>query len=414
MSDSNPSVTRPDAYAYSGDANHKSRPSASHCNGDAARDQAICAWRPDTSNSEKAQKWREDNKATWDKPLSLNKDGTYTVTSVDGLDSIAERELKMMGKAVNKQAIEAEVKNLVHLNDKEHHTLDCNPEFVGNGWHLKLSISGNQTGDSGPTAASPDQGTISQNPAGPPFVPGRDQYGYGGPDQTYGQLPQGYDNGIGQNGLSELFGQNGLLGQFAQNGLFGQFGQGQPNYYYGDNYFDPSQQGWYQPGGIVPIPFYGGNGWNRQHQYHNGGNGYQQLTQALRNSSAAQNYETNTTTASNGYGYTHPNTSSQYTSSTTGRTTHPYSGSTTGRTSAENTGSAYTYGQAPGTINTRPGTINTHPIAQNSGTMPGRIYHPAQAAPRPTYTVTETAPRAQTNVHVVEHQPATPPNHKTT
>jgi hypothetical protein len=405
MSDSNPSATRPDQYAYSGDANHKSRPSDSHCNGDAARDQAICAWRPDTSDSEKARKWREDNKATWDKPLSLNKDGTYTVTSVDGLDSIAERELKMMGKAVNKQAIEAEVKNLVHLNDKEHHTLDCNPQFLGNGWHLKLSISGQATGDSGSAAASPDQGNIGQNPDGPPFVPGRDQYGYGGPDQTYGPLPQGYDPSLGTlpQGYDNGSGLNGLFGQ---NGLYGLFGQVQPNYYYGDNYFDPSQQGWYQQDGILPIPFFGGNNWNHQHRFHNGGNGYEQLAQALRNRSSGQNYEANTTTASNGYGYTHPNTSTSNQYSSTGRT-NPYSGSTTGRTSAENSGSTYTYGQLPGTINTRP-------VVQTPGTVTGRTYHPTVTASRPSYTVTETAPRTQTNVHVVERQPTTPPNHKTT
>jgi len=387
-SDSNQGATRPDQYAYSGDADKSMRPSDSHCNRDAVRDQAICAWRPDTSDSEKAKAWREANRATLDKPLQLNKDGTYTVTGVDCLDSIAERELKMMGKAVNKDAIEAEVKNLVQLNDKRHPTLDCNSQFVGNGWKLHLSISGRQTGNPGTADNCPDQGSIAQNPTGgPPWAPGRDNYGFNG------QPVPGTDNG----------------GYFGPDQSYLPWQQGYSPNYFGNDYSWGSQPNW-SPG-ILPIPFGTGYGWNHPHRR---GGEYQNYAQAMRQSSNGQMYETGMPNSGLQYGQTN---GSQYGHV---RSSNQYTGQNSGRTTAENSGTTYT--QTP---NYNPGTITTRPVVHNPGTITNPVHNPGTVIarqepvtgrpiqyqppqPRQAYTVTQTNPH---RVQVAEQQTTT---HKTT
>jgi len=174
-------------YAYSGEGDQSSRPSGSQSNGDACRDQAICAWRPDTSDSAQAVNWRQANEATRSQPLQLNKDGTYTVTKADCLESIAERELRMTGRKINSQTIDDEVKNLVKLNEQDHPTLDCNSQFLGTGWKLKLSITDQQS----PVRQTQGQGdVVAQGTQPPPGYRGDDwgdQSGYnpGGPYQPY-------------------------------------------------------------------------------------------------------------------------------------------------------------------------------------------------------------------------------------
>jgi len=101
--------------------------------------EAAKKWHPDLSlSSPQARDWFEKNKETRHQPLELNKDGTYTVKHNDALDTIAERELRAEGKAINSKSIKAEVQKLVDLNKEKYPCLEANPELIQDGWRLKM------------------------------------------------------------------------------------------------------------------------------------------------------------------------------------------------------------------------------------------------------------------------------------
>ncbi len=140
---------------------------------DACKDSHIKNWHPDYSlSSPHAREWHKQNEKSKHQAIDV-KDGTYTVKHGDALSTIAARELKAEGKHADKKAIANEVKEIVALNHEKYSALDCNKEFLGTGWKLKMPHHKGSSGHSG------DSPTIDSPPSARPPVdlpPTREQY----------------------------------------------------------------------------------------------------------------------------------------------------------------------------------------------------------------------------------------------
>ncbi len=116
--------------------------SADQSNNRGARcaDSRVSSWHPDYSlSSPEARQWHKQNKKISHDPLSLNEiDGTYTVQHGDCLSTIAARELSAEGKSTSKKSIAHEVEQIVALNRDKYSLLDCNKEYLEQGWKLRL------------------------------------------------------------------------------------------------------------------------------------------------------------------------------------------------------------------------------------------------------------------------------------
>jgi hypothetical protein len=142
-----------DLYGYSGDNqaysggrqfNYGTRPRYGSpcdrsCSEDQDADQRIEQWRPDTSlSSPEAREWFKQSRESLHRPLERNCDGTYTVQHEDCLETIAQRMLQERGCHITRKRIDSQVADLIKLNVSRYPTLTHNPEFVGDGWTLRL------------------------------------------------------------------------------------------------------------------------------------------------------------------------------------------------------------------------------------------------------------------------------------
>lgn len=93
---------------------------------------------PGDPSSARARQWNEASNASKNQALQLNQDGSYTVREGDCLSTIAARELRMSGQAVNGKSIAAEIERIRELNKDQHQTL-ANCVDIKGGWHLRLS-----------------------------------------------------------------------------------------------------------------------------------------------------------------------------------------------------------------------------------------------------------------------------------
>lgn len=107
--------------------------------------QAICNFKPDYDLSTPgAQRWYNESQRQRMQPLDFNQDGTYTVKYGDSLSTIAERALKMTGQPINRQTIGAEVNAIIEANRDRYPTLECNADFIRDGWKLHIPKPGGQ------------------------------------------------------------------------------------------------------------------------------------------------------------------------------------------------------------------------------------------------------------------------------
>jgi hypothetical protein len=121
-----------DLYKYDGSG-------ATQRRNDCDNNSRICKWHPDYSySSPEARQWLQENKASRNQPLPLDRDGLYTVRHADCLETIAQRELRAEGRVVNSKTTKEEVQRLIQLNREQYPTLDCNPEYLGDGWKIRL------------------------------------------------------------------------------------------------------------------------------------------------------------------------------------------------------------------------------------------------------------------------------------
>jgi hypothetical protein len=98
------------------------------------------SWRPDSqSTSESAQHWRDGNTLSRQERLPLDAHGKYTVTDVDALSTIAERNLQTHGVAApNGKALRDEMDRIIALNKDEYPDLDKNPDLLHPGMELRI------------------------------------------------------------------------------------------------------------------------------------------------------------------------------------------------------------------------------------------------------------------------------------
>jgi len=124
---------QPDLYQYDG---------AGRSNGAGCKDSASssdCNWRPDPeARTPLAQAWMRESDKQRAIPMQLDQNGDYTVQFGDCLSTIAERELKREGTAVNRDSIRGEMQKLIDANVNEHPSLGCNPDLVKTGWKLHI------------------------------------------------------------------------------------------------------------------------------------------------------------------------------------------------------------------------------------------------------------------------------------
>lgn len=251
-----------DLYKYDGSTGDR----AGENNGACSANLSAAQWHPDkTLSTAKAQEWDRASKASLSHPLELNPNGTYTVRDGDSLSTIAERALGGPS-AANPDAIKAEVRQMVAMNQDKYPSLCSNPDLIQDGWHLKIPrdaqtavAAGSQYGDIPPQVAP----SVGQ-PGGYPM-----------------DLNAPYD------GTPPISGAAAALGaalSFIPNMIFGSQQNYDPywnNNGYGYNYgYDPGYG--YDTGyGVAPYPYvgYSSGGWNRPHPFQHGQNQQQQLLQ---------------------------------------------------------------------------------------------------------------------------------------
>lgn len=107
--------------------------------GNPGEDSAACNFKPDYElSTPRARAWYEAMQQSRTQPLDFNQDGTYTVKFGDCLETIAERSIRMVGGPVNRDAINAQVNAIVEANHDRYKTLDCNRDYIRDGWKLKV------------------------------------------------------------------------------------------------------------------------------------------------------------------------------------------------------------------------------------------------------------------------------------
>ena len=133
-------------------------------------DKGNCNFKPDYEyKTEQGRAWKAESDVQRGKHIELNEKGRYQVQHGDCLETIAERNLKDAGLSANRQAIKAEVADIVAANKNRYPSLDCNNEFLRDGWTLTLPK--HQQGDKGDPAFDSQYNTVPQKPAEKPLPP---------------------------------------------------------------------------------------------------------------------------------------------------------------------------------------------------------------------------------------------------
>jgi hypothetical protein len=127
---------------------------------------AICDWRPDpTLSTPRARAWQAESEKRRHLPMEVNADCTYTVKWGDSLETVAERELRREG-IINPSArqINAEVTAFVKANHGQYKTLDCNRDFIREGWKLHIP----KCEEKAPVVEKPCPPPVQEKPCPPP------------------------------------------------------------------------------------------------------------------------------------------------------------------------------------------------------------------------------------------------------
>jgi hypothetical protein len=191
-------------------------------------------WRPDP-NSAEGQQWVATAQSRLFQPLQLNRDGTYTAQPFDSLDTIAAREIHMANQPATKSAIAGEVQRIIQMNQDRYPGLASNPEFLGNGWTLRLSDAAAQNYQQPPQADYAPPQRVAQ-PLPPADVPPPQRVVQPAPQYAYqpnpgGELAAGVGGFIGGALMTSLF-------RRPDYGYYDGYGYG-GNVYYGGGYHHP-------------------------------------------------------------------------------------------------------------------------------------------------------------------------------
>lgn len=119
--------------------------------------QPECDFKPDYAlSTPRARAWQAESEKRRQLPMELNKDCTYDVKWGDSLWTISERELRREGIAnpTNTQ-IRKEINLIAKANDDRYKSLDCNTDFIREGW--KLRIPGTPCEEKPPVAPPPER-----------------------------------------------------------------------------------------------------------------------------------------------------------------------------------------------------------------------------------------------------------------
>ncbi|HEY9715609.1 MAG TPA: hypothetical protein V6C72_19200 [Chroococcales cyanobacterium] len=149
-------------------ADHGARPTT---HSDSSMDPSVCNWHPDYSlSSPQAREWEQENEKTRNQPLNIDADGTYAVQHGDCLSTIAARALSNSGEKADQKSIDDEVQAIITLNDHQYPTLDCNRDYVQDGWKLRIP----DTADMNDHQPHADSDTGPPRSCDEPQIPNRD------------------------------------------------------------------------------------------------------------------------------------------------------------------------------------------------------------------------------------------------
>jgi hypothetical protein len=111
-------------------------------------------FRPDFKyETEQGRHWKGVSDQRRGLGIEVNEQGRYRVEYGDSLSAIAERNLRSSGLATNKQSVEAEVAQIVSLNQNRYPSLSVNNHYIKTGW--TLTIPRHQPGEAPPAPAQP-------------------------------------------------------------------------------------------------------------------------------------------------------------------------------------------------------------------------------------------------------------------